>query len=100
MIKWFEMNWGWLFVNGRKREQWAEYLRNKYGVKKDVSVWDAALTNGLHKPCRFDHNGECTICDCWPDACAYQRYKRGDYSQETKQELQQMFKDYDRRRNG
>jgi hypothetical protein len=29
--KWFEMEWGWFFVNGRKREEWAEYLRNKYG---------------------------------------------------------------------
>ena len=28
--KWFELNWGWLFVNGRKREAWAEYLRKKY----------------------------------------------------------------------
>ena len=25
------------------------------------------------KPCDFDHNGECLICDCWPSNCAYQR---------------------------
>ena len=51
-------------------------------------------------PCNFDHNGECLICDCWPDACAYQRYLRGDYTYETKDELEQMFKDYDRQTNG
>jgi hypothetical protein len=28
--KWFEMNWGWFFVNGRKQSAWAEYLRKKY----------------------------------------------------------------------
>jgi hypothetical protein len=30
-IKWFELNWGWVFVNGRKQEAWAEHLRTKYG---------------------------------------------------------------------
>ena len=49
------------------------------------------------KPCEFDHNGECLICDCWPDLCAYERYLQGDYTYETKEELEQMFKDYDRR---
>ena len=29
--KWFEINWGWFFINGRKQEDWAEYLRKKYG---------------------------------------------------------------------
>ncbi len=29
--RWFELNWGWFFVNGRKQEDWAEYLRKKYG---------------------------------------------------------------------
>ena len=29
--KWFEMNLGWFFVNGRKQSAWAEYLRKKYG---------------------------------------------------------------------
>ena len=28
--RWFELNWGWLFINGRKQEQWNEYLKNKY----------------------------------------------------------------------
>jgi len=34
MIKWFEMNWGWFFVNGRKRDRWAAYLRKKYGHRE------------------------------------------------------------------
>ncbi len=28
--KWFEINWGWFFVNGRKRSEWSDYIRNKY----------------------------------------------------------------------
>jgi hypothetical protein len=31
MIKWFEINLGWFFINGRKQEQWSEYLKQKYG---------------------------------------------------------------------
>jgi hypothetical protein len=29
-IKWFELNCGWFFVNGRKQSDWEEYLKNKY----------------------------------------------------------------------
>jgi len=28
--KWFEIKFGWFFVNGRKQEVWEEYLRKKY----------------------------------------------------------------------
>jgi hypothetical protein len=31
MVKWFEINLGWFFVNGRKQEQWNIYLKEKYG---------------------------------------------------------------------
>lgn len=31
MIKWFEINWGWFFVNERKQDRYAAYLRKKYG---------------------------------------------------------------------
>lgn len=34
--KWFEMNIGWVFVNGRKRDRWGEYLREKYRNEKNV----------------------------------------------------------------
>jgi hypothetical protein len=34
LIKWFELNWSWLFVNGRKQDAWAEHLRKKYGQDK------------------------------------------------------------------
>jgi hypothetical protein len=30
IVKWFEINLGWIFINGRKRAAWAEYLRKKY----------------------------------------------------------------------
>lgn len=29
-VRWFELNWGWFFINGRKQSEWSEYLRNKY----------------------------------------------------------------------
>ena len=45
-------------------------------------------------PCHFDHNGECLICDCWPEKCAYDRFLNEDYKWETKEELEEMFKDY------
>ena len=28
--KWFELNLGWFFINGRKQEAWSEYLTKKY----------------------------------------------------------------------
>jgi len=32
--KWFEINLGWFFINGRKQDQWGKYLREKYGNNK------------------------------------------------------------------
>ena len=26
---WFEINLGWLFVNGNKQEKWNKYIKNK-----------------------------------------------------------------------
>jgi hypothetical protein len=47
-----------------------------------------------HLPCNFDHNGECLVCDCWPSECAWQRYLNQDYTYETKEQLEEMFKMY------
>jgi len=30
-VKWFELNLGWFFINGRKQEAWYKYLNKKYG---------------------------------------------------------------------
>lgn len=30
LIKFFEINFGWFFVNGRKQESWERYLKKKY----------------------------------------------------------------------
>jgi hypothetical protein len=30
MIKWFEINLAWFFINGRKQSKWNNYLKNKY----------------------------------------------------------------------
>ena len=29
--KWFDLNLGWMFINGRKQEAWYEYLQDRYG---------------------------------------------------------------------
>jgi hypothetical protein len=31
IIKYFELNFGWFFVNGRKKESWCKYIQKKYG---------------------------------------------------------------------
>jgi hypothetical protein len=28
--KWFDLNLGWFFINGFKRDEWQEYLERKY----------------------------------------------------------------------
>lgn len=33
--KWFELNLGWFFINGRKQEDWYVYLRKKYNIKNN-----------------------------------------------------------------
>lgn len=44
-------------------------------------------------PCEFDHNGECLVCDCWPSDCAWRRMQNCDYRWESKEELEEMFKE-------
>lgn len=34
IVKWFDLNLGWIFVNGRKREWWQNRLKDKYS--KDI----------------------------------------------------------------
>jgi len=29
--RWFDLNYGWFFVNGYKREDWNKELKQKYG---------------------------------------------------------------------
>ena len=31
IVRWFELNIGWFFINGFKRDEWNEYLKEKYG---------------------------------------------------------------------
>jgi hypothetical protein len=31
--RWFELNWGWFFINGNKQNAWYRYLRMKYKKK-------------------------------------------------------------------
>lgn len=45
-------------------------------------------------PCKFDHNGECLICDCSPSACGWMRLWTGDWRYEPFEELLALFKDH------
>ena len=47
------------------------------------------------KPCKFDHNGECLICDCWPSDCQYNKLiQKKCESKEEVEALIKMFKDF------
>lgn len=36
-----------------------------------LQVADEVVGNIFQLPCKFDHNGECLICDCWPSDCPF-----------------------------
>jgi hypothetical protein len=42
-------------------------------------------------PCKLDHNGECIICDCTIDNCAWNRYINNDFRYESKEELEAIL---------
>ena len=54
IVKWFELNFGWFFVNGRKQAAWAEYLRKKYNPviekKDEPTLLKESKTKGNVKP--------------------------------------------------
>lgn len=47
-------------------------------------------------PCVLDHNGECLVCDCGIMDCAYDRWINNNYQYETEEELNEMFKSYEK----
>lgn len=53
----------------------------------------------LKLPCNFDHNGECLICDCFPEHCAWKRFLNEDYRWENKDQLLLIFKNWIRQQN-
>jgi hypothetical protein len=84
------------------RQMFKESKLNGELIKNQIDAATNYGTNSLYimvkkglkpKPCKFDHNGECLICDCWSSDCAYVRMINKDYKYETKEELQEMFKD-------
>ena len=85
---------------GDHREAWQDAKTiNDPEFQEEMKKLDIELAtkrNNLNKPCHFDHNGECLICDCWPENCAYLRMLNGDYRYESKEELEEMFKDIDK----
>lgn len=68
--------------------------RNKTVIKRLRHMGRRQMPLQKPLPCNFDHNGDCLVCDCWPSNCAYKRYIAGDYSYESKVQLECMFKEY------
>ena len=33
--KWFDLNLSWIFINGRKEEQWRKHLIDKYNLDEN-----------------------------------------------------------------
>ncbi len=58
------------------------------GIKSRINI------ENMNFPCKPDHNGECLICDCWLDNCAWQRLQNKDFTYESEDELNKMFKDW------
>lgn len=57
-----------------------------------ITLYASSPIDREEYPCNLDHNGECTVCDCWLVDCAYERYLNEDYTYETKEQLEKMFK--------
>jgi len=69
-----------------------KYGRTQSLIKRDLVEELMFKVNKLiNKPCKFDHNGECLICDCWSINCAWDRLYKCDYKYESKEELEDMF---------
>jgi len=48
----------------------------------------------MSRPCQFDQNGECLICDCYYEDCAWDRLIDEDYKWEDKKQLEKMFAEH------
>lgn len=49
------------------------------------------INNKQTFPCKLDHNGECLLCDCWLQNCAYERFLNKDYTYESEEDFKRMF---------
>jgi|TARA_Y100000310_G_C20279051_1_gene621707 hypothetical protein len=38
--RWFELNIGWFFINGFKRDEWEDYLNRKYKPKNKNNMFE------------------------------------------------------------
>jgi hypothetical protein len=79
-------------INLIEEDLWDHYS----GLPNPIWYHDTnELNDGMNKiPCKLDHNGECLICDCYIDECAYDRFINKNYKYETKEELEELFKDH------
>lgn len=102
IIKWcvsvFTMTRGsYLFrdmISGEKIFEYTDHFNTKWLAPYRFYPWSFRLkkTDGKFSPCKFDHNGECLLCDCWVENCAYYRYINDDFTYESKDELLDLFR--------
>lgn len=87
---------GTTFIHTQGWNLLGEYV-DKFGNNWIASYpfypWSFRQKTEKSRPCKFDHNGECLICDCWASECAWVRYLNEDYRFETKEELEHMFQE-------
>jgi hypothetical protein len=61
--RWFELNCGRFFTNGRKQETWSEYLKNKYG---DINTNE-------QKKVMVNYPPKCLVCESDMDSLRINR---------------------------
>ena len=45
----------------------------------------------MKTPCKFDHNGECLVCDNWLENCSFKDFLNKNWRYLTKKEHEEMF---------
>jgi hypothetical protein len=65
LVKWYELNFGWLFVNGRKQVEWVEHLRKKYG--------DTDTDTNKQKKIIVSYPPKCLVCESEMDSLRMNR---------------------------
>jgi len=64
-VRWFELNCGWFFVNGRKQEVWSKYLIKKYG--------DTDTDTNKQKKIIVSYQPKCLVCESEMDSLRLNR---------------------------
>ena len=48
----------------------------------------------MKTPCKFDHNGECLVCDSWIENCGCRDFLNKNWRYLSKKEYEKMFRNF------